>query len=145
MTTNYDKIVEILENSGIEYRIVNHESTEFEPNLVAKTLCFEANNKIYLFVLRIHDRLDYKKVSKILGVNRTKIKMLSVDALAQMGYRSGEVSPIALQPEIYEYIDTNVFGSNYIFCGCGDGNKSLKIYTKDLPLITRYTIDDISK
>lgn len=141
---NYDRILEILNLRNIDYKIMTHDDVEYEPEKVAKTLCFGAEGKTYLFVLKLSDRLDYKKVSRIVGVNRTKIKMLSGDELGQLGYKRGEVSPIALSPDLNEFIDEKIFSMEYIFCGCGDSNMSLRIRTKDLPKLTTYDIKEIS-
>ncbi|MEJ5225459.1 MAG: YbaK/EbsC family protein, partial [Anaerolineales bacterium] len=111
-TPAYDRFLAALNASGAPHRIHAHAASvtfqdaadflDFPLDRLIKTIAFRVKNGPWvLAALRGRDRVDYKKLSAHLGVNRTQLMSLPPEAVeAELDYPLGGVAPFPTRPNI---------------------------------------------
>ncbi|MDD2336756.1 MAG: YbaK/EbsC family protein [Geobacteraceae bacterium] len=138
--TAYLKIVEILEKSGVSYRIHEHEPTRtvddaernltFDVSRIVKTVAFQTRKgDVVLSALRGLLRVDYACLARLVGVNRRDLAALSPDQVREkIGVDPGSVSPLSLRAEALLFIDDDVLDLQpTLYCGIGRPDRTLEL------------------
>ena len=146
-----DVLIKKLSMMGISYEIIEHEEIlcvddgikllKFPEENILKTIGFEVNNKYIFAVLQGKKRLDYKKLVQSLQIKRKSLKMIPTSVLEkELGYQVGGLSPIHIDERINVFVDTEILSLDKVFCGIGVRNKTLKISSEDLILVSKATV-----
>lgn len=138
--TAYQSIVEILAESGVPYRIHEHEPTRtvddaernlaFDVSRIVKTVAFQTRNgDVILSVLRGLLRVDYASLARLVGVSRRDLAALSPEQVREkIGVDPGSVSPLSLRAEALVLIDNDVLEIHpTIYCGVGRPDRTLEV------------------
>ena len=147
-TTNYDKIIQLLEEAAVPYTIHEHEAIRTVDEVVdklphlapimVKTIAFALKDgRIILVAIHGKDRIDYRKVAKAVGTNRRNVRSMSPDdVLATLGYKVGSVGPFILQENVFLLIDEHVAQMPTLNCGSGKTTATLELSFTDLQRVT---------
>ena len=147
-STNYDKIIQLLDDAKIQYIVHEHEAirtvdevVDKLPHLAAimvKTIAFVLKDgRIILVAIHGKDRIDYRKVAKAVGTNRRNVRSMSPDdVLATLGYKVGSVGPFILQENVSLLIDEHVAQMPTLNCGSGKTTATLELSFTDLQRVT---------
>ena len=147
-TTNYDKIIQLLEEATVPYTIHEHEAIRTVDEVVdklphlapimVKTIAFALKDgRIILVAIHGKDRIDYRKVAKAVGTNRRNVRSMSPDdVLATLGYKVGSVGPFILQENVFLLIDEHVAQMPTLNCGSGKTTATLELSFTDLQRVT---------
>ena len=153
----YDQILGLLTAQGIAYRLHEHGPVrtvaEVEARLpfllgkMLKTIAFRLKDgRTVLAGLRGHDRIDYRKLAAVLGVNRRSVASMSPQAVeAELGFEIGGVGPFALQPDVILMLDKQLAALSTVYCGSGKNNITLAIAFADLLRVTGGQVVDLAK
>lgn len=152
---NYDDICTLLNNNNIQYEEYKHDSiltygegikrTEFNPEKIVKTLAYKIDEQKILIALLGKDRLDYKKITDILSIKRNQLKMLSQNEITELGFEIGGVSPIISPKKAKVFLDSKIQNMDYIYCGMGSKDRTLKIIPEDLKKVSDAIYVELSK
>lgn len=156
MSTLYDILIKKLSSMSISYEIIEHDEIscvddgimllDFPEDLILKTIGFETENRYIFAVIQARKKLDYKKLTQIVGIKRKYLKMIPVEVLEnELGYQSGGLSPIHIDDRINVFIDIGISKLVEVFCGIGVRNKTLKISSKNLILASKAIVGDLAK
>ncbi|MCI1857841.1 MAG: YbaK/EbsC family protein [Sporolactobacillus sp.] len=139
-----DALIELLDVKQIDYQLINHaEITNVEAGLatlhdvaaesVIKTIGFDAAGQSVFVALQGPKKIDYGKLSRVLGIKRSKLRMLAADVVEQeLGYQVGGLSPLHVDNKIHVYFDQAVAKLTIVYCGIGVRNRTLKLAAHDL-------------
>lgn len=151
----YNNICKLLKSKNIEYEEYVHkeistytegiEKTDFDTNKIVKTLAFKIEQEIILIALLGKDKLDYKKLSQILGIKRNQLKMLSTEEVENLGFEIGGVCPIIESKKAKVILDTKIKNMEYIYCGMGTKDRTMKINPNDIIKINDAICFDVVK
>ena len=151
----YGSNIDLLNKNNIKYKIYSHEDiatfdigikiTDFDINKIVKTLSFEYNNNIIFISLLGKDKLDYKKLSNILKINRSSLKMTKHDKLEEIGFELGAIGPLIPNNSCLILFDKKIEQLDSIYLSIGIRSKTLEISPKDLQKITNAKYYDVTK
>ena len=152
----FDELVNKINSLGVSYDIIGHaeirsvsegfQSLDILHEKVLKTIGFDVEGKYYFVVIPALQKVDYKKMSDIIGVKRKSICMILPDVLEkELGYQVGGVSPIHVDSKINVLVDRQICDMDFVFCGIGERDKTLKISSKDLIFASDALICDLIK
>jgi prolyl-tRNA editing enzyme YbaK/EbsC (Cys-tRNA(Pro) deacylase) len=151
---NFKNLVDIVNKAAVQHKVIDHKEIttveeglkilQCDPVQVVKTLGFTAGGEYVFFVVRGDKRLDFKKVTSILGVNRKMISAIAAEELeGKLNYEAGGLSPLRTNPLIKVYFDKNILDVDIVYCGIGLRNKTLEIKSSDLFKLSEAVISDI--
>ena len=152
----YEKIINILNQNSIKYKVYEHEEVFtindvknkllFDYNKLVKTIVFSHKEKFIFVVLNGDNSIDYKKLSKALNIRRDDFKMANGEEIEkELGYQIGGISPIPTESNIVVIIDKKVLDKEKIYCGIGVRTKSLELKSSDLVKVAGAEVSDITK
>ena len=145
--------VEILLEKGIPYRIIElsekaisvkdvieYSKSRINPEEICKTIIVkDKNREKYGIFLRGSDKIDFKKLRKILG----KVSIASLEEVKEFtGVEPGSVCPLTLGTPIL--MDVRVLSLEKINFGSGSHLYGIELNTSDLNKIINYQIKDIA-
>ncbi len=117
-----------------------------EPEQIIKSLVFMVNNQPLLIINNGTARVDRKKIGKVLGVNRKKVKFATPEqALEITGFIVGSMPPFGHIQTLASYIDPAIMTLDTIYGGGGDINAMLRLTPTELIRITQGQITEISE
>lgn len=120
----------------------------FDVARLAKTIAFRRKDGgLILAVLRGTARVDYPRLSALVGVNRRDLVPLSPDEVRELlGVEPGSVSPLMLQDDLAVFIDDDVLTIlPTIFCGIGRPDRTLELAVADLVKLTGGRVGGFSR
>jgi Cys-tRNA(Pro)/Cys-tRNA(Cys) deacylase len=90
-----------------------------------------------LAAVRSHDRIDYRKLAKALGVNRKQLKSASPDEIQnELGFQVGGVGPIPLREDVEAIFDSNLVEQKKVCFGSGKNTITVEMDFMDLLEVT---------
>lgn len=108
----------------------------------AKTLVVKAADRIYLVAIPGDERLDKRKLAKLLGVSQKHIDLLSREAVEEsIGLPLGAIPPF--HPDHPVVMDAKLLGLPKLFCGCGSHTESLSVNPAELQAVSKAVTGDI--
>lgn len=145
-----------LNDMNVEYQLIEHDEItcvedgikvlDVDIHAVLKTIGFSCDEGYIFVVLQGHCRLDYKKLETVSGIKRNKLKKIDPYILEnELGYQAGGLSPIHLREDIKVFVDDAVQSLQYVLCGIGTRNQTLKIQSKDLIDVSEAILVNIRK
>lgn len=154
-STPHDNLIRLLDENQVAYRIHAHPPSitfqdaarlHFPLDHLLKTVAFGIKGRGWvLTALRGADRVDYKKLAALLGVNRTKIAALTPHQIAEnLGYPIGGVAPFATNPQTQVILDARILPLERIFYGAGRNDRTLEISPTDLLRLNNAWVADIA-
>lgn len=157
----YDKVLKILEENGVKYKIHQHESVysikdveeklSFPKSKLLKTLVFKIRGAFWILaVIAGEDRVDYRKLAKVFGVNRSMVEIASPEEIeSKLGFQIGGICPIRFKEDvdttvIFDQKVVDKIGLDVIYCGVGRNDRTLEINFRDLLKVSNGEVSDIS-
>lgn len=157
MPNAYDTITATLAGNGCEYRIHTHEpivtvedALTKVPHLTGnllKTIVFKIKDGDWILAAVYHfDRIDYKKLAQVFGVNRTKIRSIAPEQVStDLGFEVGGVGPFPVGENVKVVFDEAAGDLGQIFCGSGKNTHTVEISMQDLLALTGAAVAPISR
>ncbi len=106
------------------------EALHCEPQRIAKTLSFLADDHAVLIVAAGDTKIDNAKYKAQFG---TKAKMLSPDEVENMvGHAVGGVCPFAVNEGVDVYLDRSLKRFVTVFPACGSSNSAIELTIEEL-------------
>ena len=146
---------EILDNLGIEYRlmeleeralsiedVIKYSKAEINVDEICKTMILKDREKgRYAVLLLGGDRVDYGKASEAIG---EKVSIASFAEVKEaVGVDPGAVCPLTLGMDLL--VDHKVLDRERINFGSGDHLYGLEIRTRDLEKVVGFRVVDVAK
>jgi Cys-tRNA(Pro)/Cys-tRNA(Cys) deacylase len=153
----YEVVLDLLTRRGIAFKIHEHEAVRtindaerIAPTLVPallKTVVFKIKDSFWvLAAVRCRDRIDYRKLSEALKINRRQIHSLSPeDIQVELGYEVGGVGPIPLREDVKAVFDSSLRNAGTIYCGSGRNTRTLELDFSGLLRATDGQIHSIAR
>ena len=144
----------ILSEKGIPYRLIElsdraisvedviaYSKSTIKAEEICKTIIVkDKKGKKYGMFLRGNDRLDFKKLKKILG----KVSIASFKEVKEStGVEPGAVCPLTIDIPII--VDERVFDIESLNFGSGDHLYGIEIRTEDLNKVIDFKVEDIAE
>lgn len=157
MNRTYDKILNLLETSGTDYRLHEHipiqtidEALEKVPHLtrnLLKTVVFRMKGGGWILAaVSGTDRIHYKRLGECFGVNRRDLRSVSpVEVQSDLGFEMGGVGPFPVDKDVHVVVDEKLKGLDRIFCGSGLNTKTVEIRVADLIRLSGASVYTIRK
>lgn len=154
MQNPYQKILELLDTRGVEYKIAEHEPVFTSEqaarirnesiNTGAKSLLLKADNNFVLVVLPGGKRLSSKKLKDFLGLKN--LRFATPEEVKEiMGCEIGACYPLGEIIGIKTIVDNALLGNDEISFNPGLHNKTIKINSRDFLSVIAVKIADISE
>jgi Cys-tRNA(Pro)/Cys-tRNA(Cys) deacylase len=155
--TIYERVLNLLDSSGIAYELHEHEPVrtvaEVEASLpflldkMLKTVAFRLKDgRTILAGLRGHDRIDYRQLAAHFGVNRRAVASMSPEAVeAELGFEVGGVGPFSFRPDVFVLLDEKLAREGTLYCGSGKNTVTLAIDFADLRRVTGGELIDLAR
>jgi len=153
----YQKVIDHLQSSGVEYIVHHHppvctidDAHERVPHLtnnLLKTVVFKIKNGAWvLAAVNGVDRIDYKKLSLALQVNRRALRPIPAEQVEyELGFEVGGVGPFPVADNVRVVIDETLAGIGNVFCGAGIRTRTVEIDLDLLVDIARAVVAPISR
>ncbi len=133
---SFKKIKSDLEKKEVRFEHITHQplktmvdvvnALDVEEEKMAKTVVLNVYGDLVAVLLPGAKRLNYTVIARVLGVNRNDIKFATPKDLASAGLSIGSISPFS---DVFKdmLIDEILLTQDYMYCGSGDEDKTLKI------------------
>ena len=144
----YDKILQLLTQHRVPFKIHEHEAvrtiedaedkaSDLVRNLI-KTIAFHIKDGEWVLAgVRSCDRVDYRKLAAVLGVNRRQLRSLSPEQVqAELGFEIGGVGPFPVKKDVKVIFDQHLNALETIYCGSGKNTRTLELQFGDLLTLT---------
>lgn len=143
-----EKVREYLKKWGMEANIMEFETSSAtvelaakavgcEPERIAKTLSFIANEDCILIVCAGDTKIDNSKFKKQFN---TKAKMISYeDVLDSIGHDVGGVCPFGVNEDVKIYLDESLKRFETVFPACGSENSAIELNISQLETTSNYS------
>lgn len=153
----FNRIMSLLKKGGVKFRIHSHpavctmeQAHARVPHLcrnLVKTVVFRIKDGNWILAaVRAQDRVDYKKLAGAAGVNRTAVRAVSPELVAEeLGFQVGGVGPFPVRDDMRVVVDDHLEGIGNIFCGSGLNTRTVEIDMDDLIEITGARIHPIAR
>lgn len=107
-----------------------------KPELIAKTLSFNVNDKPILIVAAGDAKVDNKKYKSKFG---TKAKMLSFEEVEPaIGHAVGGVCPFGINEGVEVYLDDSLKRFEKVYPACGSSNSAIELTIPELEQFSNY-------
>ncbi len=153
----YDKILQLLTQHQVPFKMHEHEAVrtiedaeDKAPGLVRnliKTIAFQIKDGEWVLAgMRSGDRVDYRKLAAVLGVNRRQLRSLSPEQVqAELGFEIGGVGPFPVKKDVKVIFDQHLNTLDTIYCGSGKNTKTLELRFGDLLTLTDGEVHGITR
>jgi Ala-tRNA(Pro) deacylase len=147
----------VLDDGGAEYELLPHAHTEraadearalgLAPDEVAKTLVISAPTGHLRAVLPASERIDFGKVSELLGVGKKQVHLSSEADLARdyPEFELGAVPPLGGTGRDPVLVDRRVAERDSVVLEAGSHEQSVRVRTEDLIRLAEAQVVDISQ
>ncbi|NLY78133.1 MAG: YbaK/EbsC family protein [Tissierellia bacterium] len=107
-----------------------------EPERIAKSMAFMANDKCIMIVTAGDARIDNKKYKKRF---KCKAKMVPPDELVTLiGHEIGGVCPFGIEEGVEVYLDESLKRFETVFPACGSSNSAIELTIEELERCSGY-------
>jgi Cys-tRNA(Pro)/Cys-tRNA(Cys) deacylase len=149
----HPRIIEAFKNTDLEYKIRNHANLGsvrgpddvaaalgYDISRITKTLFLQADgeNKFFLIVAPMGNKVDLKLLAELMGVRRLKLASKE-DLNDQLGYPMHGVSPLGAQ-DIPVYIDSSLIRHDTVLVGAGEMGQEIELSPHKLQELTNATL-----
>jgi Cys-tRNA(Pro)/Cys-tRNA(Cys) deacylase len=144
----YHRIINMLNSSGVEFRVHAHEPIRIieearkkAPRLslnLLKTIVFRIKDSHWILAaVNGTNRIDYRKLADAFGVKRRAVRSVSSDHVKKaLGFEVGGVGPFPVREDVKIVFDDRLAGLGKIFCGSGKNTLTIEIEIADLISLT---------
>jgi prolyl-tRNA editing enzyme YbaK/EbsC (Cys-tRNA(Pro) deacylase) len=135
------KLIELSDRALTVPDVIKFSKGDILPEEICKTIIVKdkQDQKHALFLLG-SDRIDFKKVRRILG----DVRIARPDEVEEVaGVKPGAVCPVLMDIPIY--LDKRVLGKEKVNFGSGDHLFGLEIKVNELAAAMKYTVTDIAQ
>lgn len=106
------------------------EALHCEPERIAKSLSFLADDKVIIIVTAGDSKIDNAKYKAFF---HTKAKMLSYEQVEEcIGHAVGGVCPFAVPDTVTVYLDVSLKRFDTVFPACGSSNSAIELTLSEL-------------
>ena len=157
MVETFTAICNQLDEAGIPYQLHEHralvsakdldETLPFPTDNLLKTVGFRIKDgDLVLAAVQGFDRIDYKALAGVFGLNRRKLRPLGPDEVrAELKMQVGGVCPLPQTENVVVVIDEKMTTYPTVFCGSGLNTVTLEIGLPALLSLSAAKVADISK
>jgi len=149
-----EKIKELLDKTGVQYRIFEHESVYtseqaarvrgVELKTGVKAIVFKTNDDRFILGLIAADlRIDAEKLADAAGVDKVKLANPE-EVLLSTGCEIGSVHPFGVVMGLATYMDRSVLENEQVNFNIGLHEVSMQIASADLVKVLKPTICDVA-
>ena len=136
-----EKVKEYFRQYGMEDRVWEKEHSSAtveeaaealgcEPQRIAKTLSFQAGDRVVLVVTAGDRKIDNKKYREQFGCNAKMLKFEEVEDL--VGHAVGGVCPFAVREGVEVYLDESLKRFETVFPAAGSSNSMIELSIEEL-------------
>lgn len=136
-----EKVKEYFRQYGMEDRVWEKEHSSAtveeaaealgcEPQRIAKTLSFQAGDRVVLVVTAGDRKIDNKKYREQFGCKAKMLKFEEVEDL--VGHAVGGVCPFAVKEGVEVYLDESLKRFETVFPAAGSGNSMIELSIEEL-------------
>lgn len=136
-----EKVKEYFRQYGMEDRVWEKEHSSAtveeaaealgcEPQRIAKTLSFQAGDRVVLVVTAGDRKIDNKKYREQFGCKAKMLKFEEVEDL--VGHAVGGVCPFAVKEGVEVYLDESLKRFETVFPAAGSSNSMIELSIKEL-------------
>lgn len=136
-----EKVKEYFRQYGMEDRVWEKEHSSAtveeaaealgcEPQRIAKTLSFQAGDRVVLVVTAGDRKIDNKKYREQFGCNAKMLKFEEVEDL--VGHAVGGVCPFAVKEGVEVYLDESLKRFETVFPAAGSSNSMIELSIEEL-------------
>lgn len=127
----YHRIMNLLNRSGVEFRLHAHEPVRTieeartkAPHLsrnLLKTIAFRIKDSDFIMAaVEGTHRVDYRKLAGVFDVGRRALLSISPDDLEKaLGFEVSGVGPFPVREDVRVVLDDRLTGLGKLFCGSG--------------------------
>ena len=105
-----------------------------------KSIVFHENEKRYIAIVLGNDRVNYDKLTDVMGVRAEIAKPHEV--ADKIGFPAGGVPPFGFSATFV--IDSKVMNKSFVYGGGGSHNCLVKINPKEILKVTNAVVEDIT-
>ncbi len=115
-------------------------------NLI-KTIVFKIKNGHWILAaVPKEGRIDYKKLSRALGVKRTAMRSIAPGQVTEaLGFQVGGVGPFRLREDMLVVVDEQLKGVGRVFCGSGINTQTIEMEMEAIIRISQAVVASITK
>nr|WP_319494427.1 YbaK/EbsC family protein [uncultured Desulfobacter sp.] len=140
----FEKIQSFLTQSKVNFRLHHHDpvvtvdqAEAIVPHLTVnliKTIVFKIKSGPWILAgVSGVDRIHYKYLADIFGVNRKLIRAVSApDVETGLGFEIGGVGPFPVASDVAVVLDQSLMDLTHVFCGSGRNTVTIEISPGDL-------------
>ena len=111
---------------------------------IVKSLCFSVNDTPVMALLSGDNRLDTKKLAKLMSVGRKKVKRANPEFVrAATGFAIGGVPPFGHTQQMTCFIDEHLLRFDEIWAAAGTPNAVFRTTVSQLQQATNGTVADL--
>jgi len=146
------RVQQVLNKAGIPHRVIRlknpainiedviaYSEEPINPEEICKTILIKQRNRYIALLLRGRDKIDFKKLKKIIG----KARIASLDEVKEVtGAEPGAVCPLLIDVPVL--VDVRVLSLKRLNFGSGDPLYGVEISTGDLGRVLEYTVVDVA-
>ena len=152
---SFKKILERLEEHAVEFTLHEHaavttieDAEEKASHLVErliKTIVFQLKDGEWVLAgVPCHERVDYRKLAAVLGVNRRQLRSVAPEAVRrELGFEIGGVGPFQVQDTVRVIFDESLQSHELVRCGSGKNTQTLELKFTDLVQVSKGEIHSI--
>lgn len=141
---SFYKILKRLKEHDVEFTLHEHpaittidDASEKAPHLVdrlIKTIVFQVKDGGWVLAgVPCHERIDYRKLASVLGVNRRQLRSVSPEDVRQeLGFEIGGVGPFPVQSNVRIVFDETLQRLKQVRCGSGKNTQTFELTFTDL-------------
>ncbi len=128
-----DKIIVLEEKTATVLEAAN--ALHVEPDKIAKTLTFKADDSCLLIVVVGTRKIDNAKFKQTFG---RKARMLSPDeALEFTGHAVGGICPFGLKNSLPVYLDISLKDHDIVYPACGNSHSAIALSIEELEQLSK--------
>jgi len=150
----YERIIDLLDNSGAEYRTFEHEPVRTSEQAAqvrgtslaqgAKALVLECGDGLVMAVISASKRVDFKRIKAALGEKR--VQMASADrVLEATGAEPGGVPPFGNLFNLRVILDPALLEHEWIDFNAGERTRSIEMRAEDYLRLSGAEVIEFSK
>ena len=134
----------LLKESGRPFTLIEHpqvrtieDAHEKVPHLtrnLIKTVVFKVKDAQWVLAgVNSADRIDYKKLSQALEVNRKQLRSVPPEAVEEaLGFEIGGIGPFPVAADVTVFLDESLLSLGSVFCGSGKNTVTVSMDIADL-------------